>query len=61
MKNPGPDGKVIQVRNLEKSFSSGAAQTFVLRRIHLDIAEGELVAPVPVPPVNAVAAPGITE
>ena len=43
MKNPGPDGKVIQVRNLEKSFSSGAAQTFVLRRIHLDIAEGEFV------------------
>ena len=43
MKNPGPDGKVIQVRNLEKSFSSGAAQTFVLRRIQLDIAEGEFV------------------
>ncbi|HXM77937.1 MAG TPA: ABC transporter ATP-binding protein [Thermoanaerobaculia bacterium] len=43
MKNPGPDGKVIQLRNLEKSFSSGAAQTFVLRRIQLDIAEGEFV------------------
>lgn len=34
---------MIKLRNLEKSFSSAAGQTFVLRRIHLDIAEGEFV------------------
>jgi ABC-type lipoprotein export system ATPase subunit len=34
---------LISLRNLEKSFRTGAGQTFVLRRITLDIAQGEFV------------------
>ncbi len=35
---------LIALRNIEKSFSHGISQTFVLRRITLDIAEGEFVS-----------------
>ena len=34
---------MIQLRNLEKSYKSGAGQTFVLRRINIDIKQGEFV------------------
>lgn len=36
-------GEMIQLRNIEKSYKSGAGETFVLRRIDLDIREGEFV------------------
>lgn len=34
---------MIQLRNVERSYKTGAGQTWVLRRIHLDIKEGEFV------------------
>ena len=34
---------MIQLRNVEKSFKTGAGETFVLRRIDVDIREGEFV------------------
>jgi ABC-type lipoprotein export system ATPase subunit len=34
---------MIKLRNLEKSFRTGAGETFVLRRIDADIAQGEFV------------------
>lgn len=34
---------IIQTRRLEKSYASGAGQTFVLRQIDLDIEDGEFV------------------
>ena len=34
---------MIQLRNIEKSYKTGAGETFVLRRIDLDIREGEFV------------------
>jgi putative ABC transport system ATP-binding protein len=34
---------MIQLRNLERSYKTGAGQTWVLRRIMLDIAEGEFL------------------
>src|ERR1700739_3809059 len=34
---------MIQLRNVERSYKTGAGQTWVLRRIHLDIREGEFV------------------
>ena len=34
---------MIQLRNIEKSYKSGAGQTFVLRRINIDIKQGEFV------------------
>src|SRR5689334_21362493 len=34
---------LIEIRNLEKSYPQAAGQTFVLRRINLDIAQGEFV------------------
>ena len=34
---------MINLKNVEKSFRTGAGQTFVLRRITLDIAEGDFV------------------
>jgi putative ABC transport system ATP-binding protein len=34
---------MIKLTNVEKSYQSGAGQTWVLRRIHLDIREGEFV------------------
>jgi ABC-type lipoprotein export system ATPase subunit len=35
---------LISLRNLEKSYAHGASRTFVLRRISLDIKEGEFVS-----------------
>src|SRR3954469_23067190 len=34
---------MIQLRNVKKSYRSGAGETFVLRRIDADIREGEFV------------------
>jgi ABC-type lipoprotein export system ATPase subunit len=34
---------MIKLRNLEKSFRTGAGETFVLRRIDADVAQGEFV------------------
>lgn len=34
---------MIKIRNLEKSYKSGFGRTFVLRRINVDIREGEFV------------------
>ena len=34
---------MIKLRNVEKSFKTGAGETFVLRRIDLDVREGEFV------------------
>jgi ABC-type lipoprotein export system ATPase subunit len=35
---------LIALRNIEKSYAHGASRTFVLRRINLDIQEGEFVS-----------------
>jgi putative ABC transport system ATP-binding protein len=35
---------LISLRNIEKSYAHGASRTFVLRRISLDIKEGEFVS-----------------
>lgn len=35
---------MIKLQNLEKAYESGAGKTFVLRRINLDIREGEFVS-----------------
>jgi putative ABC transport system ATP-binding protein len=40
---PGP-GTLISVRNLEKSYAHGTSRTFVLRRISVDIRNGEFVS-----------------
>jgi putative ABC transport system ATP-binding protein len=37
-------GTLVSVRNLEKSYAHGTSQTFVLRRVSLDIREGEFVS-----------------
>jgi ABC-type lipoprotein export system ATPase subunit len=34
---------VIKLANVEKAYESGAGKTWVLRRISLDIAEGDFV------------------
>lgn len=34
---------MIKLRNIEKSFKSGAGETFVLRRIHAEVERGEFV------------------
>lgn len=34
---------MIQLKNIERSYKSGPGQTWVLRRIHLDIREGEFL------------------
>src|SRR5580765_2535296 len=34
---------MIQLRNIEKYFESGAGRTYVLRRISLDVSEGDFV------------------
>jgi ABC-type lipoprotein export system ATPase subunit len=39
-----PADALIAVRNLEKSYAHGASRTWVLRRISLDIADGEFVS-----------------
>jgi len=35
---------IISLRNIEKYFEHGPTKTFVLRRIHLDIKEGEFIS-----------------
>jgi ABC-type lipoprotein export system ATPase subunit len=35
---------MIQLRNIEKFYESGAGKTFVLRRINMDVREGEFVS-----------------
>ena len=35
---------MIQLKNIEKFYENGVVKTFVLRRIHLDIEEGEFVS-----------------
>ena len=35
---------MVKLRNIEKSFRHGLSQTFVLRRINVDIAEGQFVS-----------------
>jgi len=37
------NGRMIKLRNLEKSFKTGAGETFVLRRIATDVRKGEFV------------------
>jgi putative ABC transport system ATP-binding protein len=39
-----PPGTLVSARNIEKSFTHGATRTYVLRRITLDIREGEFVS-----------------
>lgn len=39
-----PPGSLISVRNLEKSYAHGTSRTFVLRRVSIDIADGEFVS-----------------
>ncbi|HEV2464993.1 MAG TPA: ABC transporter ATP-binding protein [Acidobacteriaceae bacterium] len=34
---------MIQLKNIERSYKTGAGQTWVLRRIHLDIRDGEFL------------------
>ena len=34
---------MIQLKNIERSYKTGAGQTWVLRRINLDIKEGEFL------------------
>jgi ABC-type lipoprotein export system ATPase subunit len=40
---PRTGGPLIQLRNIERSYKTGAGRTYVLRRITLDIADGEFV------------------
>ena len=35
---------MIQLRNVDKSFNQGGGQVFVLRRVNLEVGEGELVS-----------------
>jgi putative ABC transport system ATP-binding protein len=39
-----PSGTLVSASNIEKSFAHGATHTYVLRRITLDIREGEFVS-----------------
>jgi len=41
---PQPGGPVIALRNIEKAYAHGPSQTWVLRRITLDIQPGEFVS-----------------
>jgi len=40
---PAP-GTLISVRNLEKSYAHGTSRTFVLRRVSIDVKDGEFVS-----------------
>jgi ABC-type lipoprotein export system ATPase subunit len=40
---PLDDDSMIELKNIERSYKTGAGQTWVLRRIHLSIREGEFV------------------
>ena len=41
---PGPAEALVSLRNLEKSYAHGTSRTWVLRRITLDIKDGEFVS-----------------
>jgi putative ABC transport system ATP-binding protein len=41
---PGPAEALVSIRSLEKSYAHGATRTWVLRRIALDIKDGEFVS-----------------
>ena len=36
---------LIQTKNLEKSYKTGAGETFVLRRIDLEVDAGDVMSP----------------
>ena len=40
---PRAPGKMIQLKNIERSYKTAAGQTWVLRRINLEIRQGEFV------------------
>ena len=39
-----PGGDIIKLRNIEKYFEHGVARTFVLRRVNLEVKDGEFVS-----------------
>src|SRR5579863_3187166 len=39
----GNEREMIQLKNIERSYKTGAGQTWVLRRVNLDIREGEFI------------------
>jgi putative ABC transport system ATP-binding protein len=39
-----PAGALISVRNLEKSYAHGTSRTYVLRRVSIDVKDGEFVS-----------------
>ena len=41
---PQPGGPLISLRDLEKSYAHGPTRTWVLRRVGIDIADGEFVS-----------------
>jgi ABC-type lipoprotein export system ATPase subunit len=41
---PDPSTPLISLRNLEKSYAHGASRTWVLRRVTIDIKQGEFVS-----------------
>ena len=38
------DGPLVQLRNIEKAYQHGTSTTYVLRRISVDVKEGEFVS-----------------
>ncbi len=44
MNDMNPNGHVISIRQLEKSYPQGGGKTFVLRQIDFDVAAGEFVS-----------------
>ena len=41
---PAPGTALVQLRNIEKAYQHGVSKTFVLRRVDVDIKEGEFVS-----------------
>ncbi len=41
---PAPGTALVQLRNIEKAYQHGVSKTFVLRRVNVDIKEGEFVS-----------------
>ena len=45
LRNPDPSrGDIIKLRNIEKYFEHGVTRTFVLRRVNLEVKDGEFVS-----------------
>src|SRR5207247_3076762 len=40
----GPEGRMIQIKSLDKSISQGNGRLFILRQVSVDIAAGEFVS-----------------